>query len=120
VLGALALDRVTDRPHHQLGLELALEQVILSALLHRGDRGLLVLEAGDDNDRHVRRVVADAAHNVEAAGVGKPEVEQDDIDRLSREFAQGGLQPPAGAKPEPGIVENRLQLCGLCRAVFDD
>ena len=53
LLVALALDRVLHRAQQQLAVELALDQVVLRAALHRVERELLVVVAGQHDDRHL-------------------------------------------------------------------
>ena len=74
------LDGVADCARQRRALESALDQVVLRAQLQRLHRPLLVVEAGEDDDRQVGRALARPQQRVEALAVGQAEVEQDDVE----------------------------------------
>ncbi len=75
-LRPLALHRVGDRAREQPGLDLALDQVVLRALLHGADGELLVPPPGEHDDRYVERRGPQLVERIQAVRVGKGEVEQ--------------------------------------------
>jgi hypothetical protein len=91
-LVALPLDGVLHRAQQQLALEPALHQVVLRAALHRRERDRLVVVAGQDDDRHARRVRVDPGEGLEAEAVREREVEQHERRRLLAEQLEAGRQ----------------------------
>ena len=81
VFEGLALDGVADRAQQPVRVDPALDEVVLRALLQGFDGQRLVVEAGQDDQRNVRRRGVGAPHGLEALGVGQSEVKQDDVDR---------------------------------------
>ena len=76
-LGALALDGVADGPPQQVAVGVALDQVVLGALLDGLERDVLVLLAAEHHDRYLWRAGAHGLQTLQARGVGEREIEQD-------------------------------------------
>jgi hypothetical protein len=70
-----------------------LDQVVLCAVGERGDGGFLVLEVGQDDDRHGRRRRLHPMQVLDAGPIGQVEVEQHD--------AVGALGKPVEAGKQP-------------------
>ena len=89
LLHDLALDRVAQGPQQPARLDLALDEIVLRAFLQRLCGQRLVVEPGEDHQRDTRRGRVRPADRIEALRVGKPEVEQDDVDRMRGEMLLG-------------------------------
>jgi len=87
--GLLAFQSVADGAHQHVTVHLALDQVVLHALLD-GFRGrIFVVQSRQDDDRNVRRLGLQLDHRVHAFAVGQPGVEKDDIEAGARHLIQG-------------------------------
>ena len=92
-LGALALDRVAHRLGQRLGVDVVLVEVVLRAGLHGLQRDLLVVEAGEHDDRDLGRGGAQPAHAVDAGGVRQRQVEQDEVGEAARDRLDRVAEP---------------------------
>jgi hypothetical protein len=75
-LGPFALDRIQQGTPERLGLDASLHEVVLGACGNRGHPEMLVVEAGEDDDRQRRIMLGDLAESVDAVRVGQVEVEK--------------------------------------------
>jgi hypothetical protein len=76
-LRLLALDGIADRATEQVAVRVALDEIVLSALVHGLDGHPLVLLAAQDDDRNVGRAGSHGLQALESRGVGQRKVQQD-------------------------------------------
>ena len=77
---APALDRVADRAGQALPVDLALDQVVLRARGDGLDAAALVVEAGEDEHRHVGAVGLELVQRGQPVRVGQVEIQQHAVD----------------------------------------
>src|SRR5262249_19237009 len=119
--GAL-LAVVLDLAPHPLGLELPLEneqklladglplrEIVPGAQAHRLNRALVVWLAREHDDDLVRPELANLLEHLDAALVGEPDVEEDQIHRLPLERGEAGLARFGGLNLEPLRLEVAAQ-----------
>ncbi|MDQ0785128.1 hypothetical protein QFZ64_000625 [Streptomyces sp. B3I8] len=119
--GLLALDGVADRALQQLGVDLALDEVVLGPRRERLDPGVGLGQAGQDDDGRLGAGVADRVDGLEAGHVGQVQVEQDAVGRAGGEFGAGlgdGTALYEGVR-EVGVVEQFLDQQRVARVVLD-
>jgi hypothetical protein len=79
-LRLLALDGIADRATEQVAVRVALDEIVLSALVHGLDGHALVLLAAQDDDRNVGRAGSHGLQALEAACVRQREVQEDAVE----------------------------------------
>jgi len=77
--------RVANGPRQRAPSQLPLHQVVLRPVLQRCDADLIVVEAREDHERHVRRERFEPVDGAEALALGKAEVGQNDVVAAVRE-----------------------------------
>ena len=126
VLQPLALDGVADRARQQEVLRLTFDEVLLGAEAHALERDVEVARASSSTTIGVAGAsAATARQRLGAVGVGKPEVEQHDVERA---LARGARAPrrAIGAQVElvlrrVGLVEQHLaQKARVAGLVLDE
>ena len=74
--GFLTGNRITDGARQQIGCDVALDEVILRAVADCGRRAFLVLDIGQDDDRHIGPDGLGAMQVFDAVAVGQIQIEQ--------------------------------------------
>lgn len=118
----LALDRVPDGAHEDVGLQAALDQVVLGPRRDGGEAGLLLGEAGEDDHGGLGGVGQHLVEGVESVGVGQVQVQQDALRRLALQPGQG-LREGARATEsdvDPAVRDQLLDEEGVTLVVLDE
>ena len=121
LLGALALDRVTQGARDQAPVALALEQIVLRPALDRLDRDLLVEQAAQHDNRNVGHGVADRTQRLEAPGIGQAEVQEHSVEALGAQPREGVAQAAHVNHIESvtvGLEQRLAHEAGVGDAVF--
>ena len=106
----LALDRVLHRPGDQIAGGPSLQEVVARPGAERLERQLLLVAAGQHEDRQVGRARAEPAERLEPAGIGQREVGHDGVGRRGREVGERRAQPARDGDLEPGAELMQLPL----------
>ena len=86
-LEAGALDRVAERARQVLAVRFALDEIVLRAVLHRGDRQVGFGRRRQHDDGNARRRREHPADGVEAGAVGQVQIEENGVE--ARGLQQG-------------------------------
>ena len=89
----LACNGVPDGAAQQLRSDVSLDDVVLCALGHHGDRCFLVLHVGEDDYGHIRRRTLHLVQALYAGPVGQIQIEEHDIVADLAEPADAGGEP---------------------------
>ena len=120
---AFALDGVTHGATHGVDGDVGLDQIVLCALLHRGQRVHLIVMAAQDDDWDGRLHLLEGREPFEIAGIGKREIEKDHVSALASEYLAGIRERPGLGNGVVGPASVDQQLSGesrIARVVLDD
>gem|GEM_PF-3603725 len=70
-VGLAALNRIADRAAQDARVNLVFDEIVLRAPLHRLQRGVLVVQAGEHQDRHPRRPLAKLDQRLQPLRIGQ-------------------------------------------------
>ena len=118
----LAFDGIPEGAQQPARLDLAFDQVVLSALTQRHGRGVLIVQARQHDQGNVWCDGMGTSDRLQSLGVAQPQVEQDQVERMGgqvllrlshvldvRQFCVGrGL-----------LVQHLPNQAGVSRVVFD-
>lgn len=122
-LGMLALEGVTDRTAQHLGVDPALDEIVLGALRHRGQPRLGLVEARQDDDSRVGGRLDELTDRVEAVGIGEVQIQQDADRGAAAEQEPPGLRhrlAPRERGVELAVGEHLLDQQRVPRVVLDE
>jgi hypothetical protein len=94
------------------GVEFAFYEVILCTGVNHAEGERFVIDAAEDQDRHVAAAGEEALEGLEALAVGEAEIKEDDIDLG---VGEGGL-----GFGEAGYVAGELELIPIIGEQFGD
>ena len=101
----------------------SVEDVVLGAGAHRLDRLGFVAMAAEDDDRHVGPQFLHALERLEPARVGQPQIEQDRVERLEPEPAEGVAEernPHQIDRPRPLVSHLLANQASIGGRVFHE
>jgi len=94
----------------EVPFELPFDQVVLRSLADGASRDLEIGLAGEDDDRHVRGLSAQAVEGLQADAVRKPKVEEDEIDLPFVEKRKALVDPADGPDRVAPLVRSKDAL----------
>src|SRR6266700_3990044 len=100
--GVFTLGGIAHSAHQKVAVVAPLNEVVLGALANGFDSEGLIVGSGEDNNGNSRRAGVGAHERVESALVGQGQVQQDDIEILRVELAEGVLE--SGYMREPNAA----------------
>ena len=120
-------DGVEQRPAQGLGIAAPLDDEVLRAVLHSGDAEGLVAAAGADDDRQRPGGRRRPGEGGEALGVGKVQVEDEDVEAAARAAVVAQSAEPVAQRRHRvddelrhrGPAEDRSDQLGVGAAVLD-
>src|SRR5215470_6973018 len=118
----MPLDGVAHAPPQQRGVDLPLRQVLLRAGVDRIDTERVVVQAGEDDDRHARRTRQRPCDRLQPLRIGQREVGQQQIHVVAVEIRQAvaqGLDRSQLDALTAAVGEILAQQLGVVRIVLD-
>ena len=118
---SLPFDGVADGALEVLARDIALDQVVLNALMDRLHRQDFIVLAGKHNDRNVGRVLHDPAKRIGAAAVGKVQIQQHDGRRFPVQEVEAGRQPGDAIHVDRSLAFDQAQAyqVGVAEVIFN-
>jgi len=123
LLRAMQYSIERKRYQEELPVDLALDEIVLRAALHREERERLVVVAREHDDRHLGRVRVHLREGLEALAVRQRQVQEHELGGLERQHLEPARQPVGAGEPERrgGIFpQHLLDEAGVRRVVLDE